>query len=100
MKGKAAMAITVKFMGALRHASGTDQLALDCRKSVSLKTVINKVTKSRPELQRSLIDQQFQDPRLNALILLNGIEISALDGLETKLKDGDELVLIPVVHGG
>ena len=90
----------MKFVGALRHVSGVDQLALDCGGNVSVKAVINEVTEERPELKRSLIDQQFQDPRLNALILVNGREISALDGLETKLKDGDELVLIPVVHGG
>jgi len=34
------------------------------------------------------------------LILVNGREISVLNGLETKLKDGDEISLIPVVHGG
>jgi len=94
------MAITVKFVGALRHASGVDQLALDCGESVSVGTVINQVSEERPELKRSLIDQQLQDPRLNALILVNGREISALEGLETKLKDGDEVVLVPVVHGG
>jgi molybdopterin converting factor small subunit len=33
-------------------------------------------------------------------MLVNGKEIGVLKGLETKLKDGDELVLVPVVHGG
>ncbi len=94
------MVITVKFVGALRHVSGVDQLALDCLENVSVRTVISEVSEKRPELKRSLIDQQLQDPRINALILVNGREISALDGLETKLKDGDELILVPVVHGG
>ncbi|HLC00964.1 MAG TPA: MoaD/ThiS family protein [Candidatus Bathyarchaeia archaeon] len=94
------MAITVKFVGALRHVSGVDQLALACGKNGSVGIVISEITETRPELKRSLIDQQVQDPRLNALILVNGREISALDGLETKLEDGDELVLIPVAHGG
>jgi len=53
-----------------------------------------------PVLKRSLIDQQLEDPRPNALILVNGREISVLNGLETNLKDGDEIVLVPVVHGG
>lgn len=90
----------MKFVGALRHASGVDQLALDCDGNVSVKKLIREITETRPELKRSLIDQQLQDPRLNALILVNGREISALEGLETKLKDGDEVVLVPVVHGG
>ena len=94
------MAITVKFVGALRHASGVDQVALDCAENISVKTIISGIIENRPELKLSLIDQQLQDPRLNALILVNGREISALDSLETRLKDGDEMVLIPVVHGG
>jgi molybdopterin converting factor small subunit len=47
-----------------------------------------------------LIDPELDDPRTNALILVNGKEVSVLQGLNTKIKDGDELVLIPVVHGG
>ena len=94
------MAITVKFIGALRHVSGADELALDCKWCVSIRELINELIKELPELKRSLIDQQLEDPRPNALILVNGMEISVLNGLETKLKGGDEIVLVPVVHGG
>ncbi|MFN3622042.1 MAG: MoaD/ThiS family protein, partial [Nitrososphaerales archaeon] len=38
--------------------------------------------------------------RANTLILINGIEISALNGDKTNVKDGDTVTLIPVSHGG
>jgi molybdopterin synthase sulfur carrier subunit len=94
------MAITVKFVGALRHVSGAGELALDCKADISIRELMNEITKDMPALRRSLIDQQLEDPRPNALILVNGREISVLNGLETNLKDGDEIVLVPVVHGG
>jgi MoaD family protein len=94
------MAITVKFVGALRHFSGTDELALDCQGCLSAGELVNEIVTEVPELKRSLIDQQLEDLRLNALMLVNGREISVLDGLETKLKDEDEIVLVPFVHGG
>jgi molybdopterin synthase sulfur carrier subunit len=94
------MAITVKFVGALRHVSGAGELALDCKGDISIRVLINEITKEMPALKGSLIDQQLEDPRPNALILVNGREVSVLNGLETKLKDGDEIVLVPVVHGG
>jgi len=47
-----------------------------------------------------LIDPELNDPRPNVLIMLNKKEISALNGLETGVKDGDKLVLLPVSHGG
>jgi molybdopterin synthase sulfur carrier subunit len=94
------MAVTLKFIGALRHASGAQTLALTCRKAVSLMDLVNEITKEAPELRRSLLDEQLEQPKPNALILVNGREISVLNGLETKVKDGDEVVFIPVVHGG
>jgi molybdopterin synthase sulfur carrier subunit len=94
------MAITVKFVGAFRHFSGAGELALDCKGCNSIGELVNELVKEVPKLKRSLIDQQLEDPRLNALILVNGREIGVLNGLETKLKDGDGIVLVPVVHGG
>jgi molybdopterin synthase sulfur carrier subunit len=94
------MAVTVKFVGALRHFLGTDELALDCKACFSMGELMNEIKKEFPELKRSLIDQQLDDPRSNTLVLVNGMEISVLDGLETRLRDGDEIVLVPFVHGG
>jgi molybdopterin synthase sulfur carrier subunit len=94
------MTLTLKFVGALRRASGTEKLALECKKSTSLMNLVNEVTKKAPTLRHYLLDEQLNDPKANALILVNGKEISVLNGLETKVKDGDEVVFIPVVHGG
>ena len=38
--------------------------------------------------------------RANTLVAVNGVEVSALDGEDTKLSDGDVITLIPVSHGG
>ena len=59
-----------------------------------------KETSVKDELRRNLLDEHLQEPKPNALILVNGKEISVLEGLATKLKDGDEVVFVPVVHGG
>ena len=94
------VAVTLKFIGALRRDSGTDKLTVDCKKGASLLDLVNAVTKDFPALRRNLLDEQLDAPKPNALMLVNGREISVLDGLETKLKDGDEVVFVPVVHGG
>lgn len=94
------MAITLKFIGALRHASGADKLTLECKKGTSLLKLVDEITKKAPVLRRNLLDEQLREPKVNALILVNGREISVLNGLETKVKDGDEIVFVPVVHGG
>jgi molybdopterin converting factor small subunit len=66
-----------------------------------MKNLIKVLAKSLPsEAQKLLIDPNLDDPRSNTLILLNGREISVLNGLGTEVADGDEITLIPVVHGG
>jgi molybdopterin synthase sulfur carrier subunit len=94
------LAITVKLVGSLRHFSGSGELELGYSHCPSVGDLVDELTKAVPEMERSLIDRQLEDPTPNALILVNGREIGVLDGLETRLRDGDEVVLVPVVHGG
>lgn len=47
-----------------------------------------------------MFDPVSGEPRRNMLALVNGQEIGVLDGLETVVEDGDEVVFIPVIHGG
>ena len=93
------MAITVKFVGALRHASGRETRLVECG-DCSVKELICTLTRRRPELRRNLINEELGDQRPNALIIVNGREISVINGLSTALKDGDEVILVPVIHGG
>jgi len=37
---------------------------------------------------------------LSCLVLVNGREVSALQGPGTRVKPGDKVVFVPVVHGG
>jgi MoaD family protein len=94
------MPLTLKFIGAMRQISGKTQLSVNFREGNTLKDVIARLTLEMPQLQQIFGDQQLGDSRSNSLVLVNGKEISVLDGFDTKLADGDEIVFIPVVHGG
>jgi MoaD family protein len=94
------MPLKLKFIGALRQISGKTQLTVDFKEGTSLKDLIAEISQEMPQLQKILGDTQFNDSRSNVLVLVNGREISVLNGLETKLNEGDEIVFIPVVHGG
>ena len=94
------MTVTLKFLGSLRHASGEDKLSVECEGSTSVLDLVNQVARKNSSLRRNLLDEQLEKPKPNALILVNGREISVLKGLETKVKDGDEVIFVPIVHGG
>jgi len=90
----------IKFIGAFRHLSGKKQLTLTFQDGVSVKSLIDIISQELPQLKRTFCDQELNDAKSNSLILVNGREISVLEGYETKLSDGDEIVFVPVVHGG
>ena len=94
------MTITVKFIGSLRGISGKDAIMLRFKGSISLRVLFNEVVEQLPRLKSALIDSTSGEPRRNMLVLVNGREIGVLNGLETALIDSDEVVFVPVTHGG
>ena len=92
--------VEVRLLGVFRGIAGIDHLSLEVERS-NMENIIKVLAKSFPsEARKLLIDSDLDDPRPNALILLNGQEISVLNGLGTEVADGDEITLIPIVHGG
>ena len=94
------MTVKVKFVGSFRSLSGQDKLVLKFGDDASFREVVKKIVRELPKLKQALIDPECESPKTNMLVLVNGKEISVLNGLETAIKDGDEVVFVPVVHGG
>jgi molybdopterin converting factor small subunit len=67
---------------------------------MSIKELVEKICQELPKLKNTFSDQELNNSRSNSLILVNGREISVLNGYESKLSEGDEIVFVPVVHGG
>jgi len=92
--------VTVKFFGIFHSVSGKDKVTLEFKDAVPLKKVINKLVEAVPKLQKTLTSPESEDLKSSTLIIINGKEISVLNGLKTEVKDGDNIVLVPVTHGG
>ncbi len=94
------VSVKVRLFGVFRGLSDKSQLSLKIEEP-TVRNVIETLAESlSTEARRLLIDPELNDPRPNALILLNGKEINVLKGLETEVKEDDEVTLIPVSHGG
>ncbi|MGC8998010.1 MAG: MoaD/ThiS family protein [Candidatus Bathyarchaeia archaeon] len=94
------MKVNIKFVGSFRNITNKSKVVLELSKGAKLKEAIKRVIDEFPKIEKALIDPELGDPRPNTLIVVNGREISVLKGLETVLKDGDEVVFIPISHGG
>ena len=92
--------VNVRLLGIFRGFSGKSRIALRLEQPTVGKVIQKLADSLSVEARRLLVDPELNDPRPNALILVNGKEIGVLKGLETQLKEGDRVVLMPVVSGG
>ncbi len=94
------MRVNVRLMGVLRDAAGSHEVRLEVESGSSLGDMVGRLVKELPGLEDVLIDRVVGSYAPNALILVDGVEASNLEGPSTPLRDGSTLVFLPVTHGG
>ncbi len=93
--------VEVRLLGIFRELHGKEHLAIELKEPTAVRRIIQTLVEGCPkEFEQALIDPELDDPRPNALILVNGREISALKGLKTEVYNGDKIVIVSVTHGG
>jgi len=64
----------------------------------TVRELLDKLFEKYPQLKERLIKDGEITPFIN--IFVNGEDIRYLKGLDTELKDGDEVTFIPAISGG
>ena len=96
-----AVGVRVKLLGFFRVSSGRSRVTVKLGDGATVGDVVERlIASSPPEFKEALIDPVLREPSPKALILVNGKEVGVLDGVGTAVGDGDEVVLVPVTHGG
>ena len=93
------MSLKVRMLGVLREA-GPNEQTINLLEGATVESVIRDLMAEDERLENALWDKEVDSPFPNALIMLDGVEVNNLEGLETPVNRGQELVLLSVVHGG
>ena len=91
--------VHVRLMGTFREAAGQSEVQIENCDTVN-KVIISLVNLIGDNFEKVIYDPVMHSPLPNALILLNGVEVNNLQGLETQVNEGDSVVLLSVTHGG
>jgi molybdopterin converting factor small subunit len=95
------ISVDVRFLGIFQRLSGKKRFQLKLEEPATVRKAVMKLTeKFSDEFKQALVSSQISEIMPNALILVRGKEISALQGLETEVRDAEEIVLVPIIHGG
>ena len=91
------MAVTVRIPGPLRRVTeNRDKVELDAEDLAGLVTVLEQ---QFPGIQERLLDEKGEI-RHFINFYVNGEDVQFLQGLQTAVKSGDEVSIVPAVAGG
>lgn len=92
------MATTIKIPTPLRRVTkGQDTVALEGK---NLQEVLDQMEQRFPGVKERIVDAKSGQLHRFVNIYVNGEDIRFLQGLQTSLKDGDEISIVPAVAGG
>jgi molybdopterin converting factor small subunit len=89
------MRVRVRLLGSLKPAYAPRETDFEVPTGTDVSTLIAGIMEKYPQTGEAL-----KGATKGNLILLGGVEIGNLSGLSTELREGAEVVFIPVTHGG
>ncbi|MEE9353042.1 MAG: MoaD/ThiS family protein [Candidatus Thorarchaeota archaeon] len=92
------MSVAVRFRGPVSKRMRTPIFHVEVREGSTLRNLLEVLLQKEENV--SAIWNSPESIDSEALVLLNEVDVGLTGGLETELSDGDEIVVLPLVHGG
>jgi len=92
--------VAVRFFTTLREITGKKEELLEFSKSISVDAVLKELSRKYGKDFDDYMFDELGDVRGHLQVLVNGRSVSTMHGLETQLKDADQVAILPPVGGG
>jgi len=97
-----ALKVTVEYLGYIKQTLGVEQAEkVELEDDALVRDLLLLLAEKHGEpFQKAVYEPKGVDLKPHYILSVNGLLLNQLNGIETKLKDGDRVVLMPVVTGG
>lgn len=92
------MKVKVKFFAPFRELFGANEREIELEGASDVQELLNILCDS--DERREKVFDQYGELNSYVMILKNGQPVQILDGVQTKLEEGDEIAIFPPVSGG
>lgn len=96
------MKVKVEFLGHVRNVIGSERKEeVEISEGSSIADLLMMLSEKYGEpFKKAVYEKTGADVKSNYIITVNGYLLNQLNGVETKLKNGDQVILLPIVSGG
>ena len=94
--------VTVEYLGHIKNILGSrreEEIEIEDNSSIS-DLLVMLSEKHGESFKEAIYEAGGKDIKSNFIATVNGYLLNQLNGVETKLKNGDHVVLMPIVSGG
>jgi molybdopterin synthase sulfur carrier subunit len=94
--------VTVDYLGSIKQTLGLKQAEqIELEDDASVCDLLSLLAEKYGDpFKKAVYEPKDLDLKSYYILSVNGLLLNQLSGIETKLKDGDRLILMPVVSGG
>jgi molybdopterin synthase sulfur carrier subunit len=94
--------VKVEYLGHIKNILGSGrEEEIDVEDNVSISDLLTVLSEKHGDsFKKALYEAGGKDIKSNFIATVNGYLLNQLNGVETKLKNGDHVVLMPIVSGG
>ncbi len=95
------MKVKVNYLGLVKTYTNKGQDDIDLAEGAAVADLLGKLTKNfgKP-FSAEIYEPAKREVKAMFTIMVNGVIIGQLDGVDTKLKEGDSVIVMPLMTGG
>lgn len=95
------MKIKVEYLGFIKNMLKKRHEEIEMGEGSSLRGLMRELTRMHgPPFKKEVFDPKEKDVKHGFVVTINGVLIGQLQGLETRLRDEDHVILMSLMSGG
>jgi MoaD family protein len=95
------MKIKIHYLGLVKTYTNKSQDEIELKDGASLSELLNKLaTEFGTQFTKDIYESGAKDVKAMFTVMVNGIVMGQFNGVDTKLKDSDNVILMPLMTGG
>ena len=95
------MKVKVQYLGFIKNLISQSEDEFELEEGASLSDLLNKIagTYGSP-FQKEFYEKGMKDVKMGFVVTVNGVLIGQLQGIDTQLCNGDNVILMSLMSGG